>query len=138
MHRLILPSALSLAFATALVGSLAFAQTPQAASDQAAVTAPAKTPNPHHQAMQLAKQLNLSPDQTAKLEPILADRDSKLAALNADTSLDAKSVKKQKHAIAQSAQQQMSSVLTPAQLDQLKSLHHGQSTKQPLMPTPAA
>jgi hypothetical protein len=87
MRRILLPAALVLA----LSGSLAFAQQPQtapAATDaQAPMAAPHHAPNPQHEVKHLAKALNLTPDQVAKLEPILADRDQKLEAIRSNGQL---------------------------------------------------
>jgi protein CpxP len=74
MRRIFLSAVLAVTLASGLV----FAQAP----------APGTTPNvrrharnPHREAMKMAQRLNLSADQTAKLEPILANRDQKAAAL---------------------------------------------------------
>ena len=144
MHKT-LPVTLSFVLAATLAaGPLAFAQAPQqpvpdaqsSTPQQAPNAAPARTPDPHRRAMRIAKQLNLTPDQTSKLEPILADRDQKIAALRADTSIAPSDAKKQMHAIQQSTRSQLSRVLTPDQLNQLKSMqrahaHQGQGQDQP-------
>ena len=74
MKRMFLSTSLAVALAT----SIAFAQ-------QGETPAPAAkhhhAHNPQREAAKLSKKLNLSSDQTAKLEPILADRDSKFAVL---------------------------------------------------------
>jgi periplasmic protein CpxP/Spy len=121
MNRLLLSTSLALA----LSGSLAFAQ-------QQDTAAPAPTAKHHHahnpqrEAAKLGKKLNLSPDQTAKLEPILADRDSKIAALTNDKTISPVVMKQQMRAIHQQTRQQLATVLTPDQLQQLKSRHRGQ------------
>ncbi len=81
MKRILLSASLALA----LSGSLVFAQS---------TTTPAPEgkhfhhhrPNPQQEAAWLSTKLNLSSDQTAKLEPILADRDQKMTALWSNTS----------------------------------------------------
>jgi periplasmic protein CpxP/Spy len=139
MTRIALPAAL----AVVLAGSLAFAQQPQpqpAPEAQApAATAPAHAQNPHKQTMKLAKELALTPDQTAKVEPILADRDQKLAALRADSTIAPKTFKQQMHAIQKSTRDQLDSLLTPAQIEQFKTMHaHGaKAPNTPLTPAPA-
>lgn len=83
------------------------------------------THNPQREAARLSKKLNLSSDQTAKLEPILADRDQKIAALANDTSITPM-IRKQMRAIHQQTRQQLATVLTPEQIQQIKShRHHG-------------
>lgn len=123
MKRTALPAALALILAGALA-SPAFAQT-AAPDPQTATTAPARTPDPHKQAVRLAKELNLTPDQTAKLEPVFADRDQKIAALKANTSLAPKDAKKQMRQIQMSTQQQLGAILTPDQMEEMKALRKG-------------
>ena len=118
MNRILLSTSLALALAT----SLAFAQ-------QAETPAPAAkhhhAHNPKREAAKLSKKLNLSSDQTAKLEPILADRDNKIAALKNDTTISAEAMKQQMQAIRQQTKEQLATVLTPDQMQQLRSMHHG-------------
>ena len=115
-------SLLLLALGTA---GASFAQTPDQ-TPQAPPTAPSaipeKQPNPNHQAKELSKKLGLSPDQAAQLEPILADRDQKIEALNANTSLDPKSMRQQRRAINVDADQKVNAILTPAQQQQYANL----------------
>ena len=123
MKRLILPAAL----AVALTGSFAFAQQPAPAQDATQPPAPVErhhAPNPEHEAKHLAKALNLTPDQEAKLEPILADRDQKMAALWQNQSLAPQDKQAQMKSIHQSTEQQLATVLTPDQLQQMKTLRH--------------
>jgi Spy/CpxP family protein refolding chaperone len=131
------------AFAFLLAGSLAIAQAPQAPAPDAQPpaaqpTAPARTPNPHRQAVRIARQLSLTPDQAAKLEPILADRDQKIAALRADPSIAPNAARKQLRVIRQSTQQQLSTVLSPEQLQQLRSLQRSRKSQPQPAATPTA
>lgn len=132
MKRILLPAALAFA------GTLAFAQAPVVrqspdTSQQAATAAPSTSAplrhqhahDPHKAALHMGKALNLTPDQTAKIEPILADREQKVSALMANADLDPKSRKKQMHAIHEATEQQLASILTPDQIQQMKSMHHG-------------
>ncbi len=119
----------SASLAIALSGAFAFAQS--------TTTTPAPTGkhyrhhqhDPQQEAAWLTKKLNLSPDQTAKLEPILADRSQKMAALRSNTALSHEELRAQAHAIHESTKQQLATVLTPDQLEQMKSMrphrHHG-------------
>jgi len=138
MNRTALPAALALV----LAGSLAFAQQPQPQTPDATppAAAPARTPNPHRQAIKLSQELSLTPDQTAKLEPILADRDQKIAALRTNTSIAPADFKKQMHAIQKSTRDRLDTVLTLRQTEQLKTLrgNGGRGLNQPLSPPPAA
>ncbi|HEX3372896.1 MAG TPA: hypothetical protein VHS13_01730 [Edaphobacter sp.] len=135
MNRLLLSTSLALA----LSGSLALAQ------QQDAAPAPAAkhhhTHNPQREAAKISKKLNLSADQTAKLEPILADRESKIAALRNDTTLSSAAMKQQMKAIHQQTREQLATILTPEQLQQLHSMHHGHGRgqqQQSAPPTPQA
>lgn len=147
MKRILLPAAL------ALTASFAFAQAPQEPAQQTPApiqrTAPDSTEgthgmhhaqDPHRAAQRIGRQLNLSADQTAKLEPIFAARAQKMNDLNANTSLSPKDRRKQMHAIQSDTQQQLSTVLTPEQLDQVKSMRkgrHGKGEAEPLTPPSA-
>ena len=127
MKRILLTTALSLA----LTGTAAFAQQSQPTLPDAGQNSAAPyhhhrhhAPDPQRQAEFLSKKLNLSPDQTAKLAPIFADRDQKFQALMQDQSLTPEQRHEQFRAIHQSTQQQLASVLTPDQLQQMKAMRH--------------
>jgi periplasmic protein CpxP/Spy len=85
--------------------------------------------NPQREAAFLSKKLNLTSDQTAKLEPILANRDQKMAALWSNSSLTPDERKQQMRTIHQDTEQQLSTILTPDQLEQLKSHHGGHGSR---------
>ncbi len=143
MNRLALTTALGLAFA----GSIAFAQQP---APDAAQQPPApivrphdgpRAPDPHRQALMLSRRLNLTPDQTAKIEPLLADREQKMAALRANTSLTPDQMREQMRSIHQQERSQFASILTPEQQEQMKAMRHhgrGQFHGQPGGTTPSA
>ena len=80
--------------------------------------------NPHKAAMRISQQLGLTPDQTAKLEPIIADRQQKVQALRADTSLTDAQRKQQIKTVHKAERMQLSNVLTPDQMRQMKAMHH--------------
>jgi periplasmic protein CpxP/Spy len=125
MRHVFLPAVLAIT----LTSGLAFAQAP----------APGTTPqvrhahNPHREAMKMAQRLNLSADQTAKLEPILANRDQKTTALRGSTALSPQDMKMQMRAIHKETRQQLNAVLTPEQMQQLKTMHrdHGAHPQAP-------
>lgn len=129
MKRFLLSTALTLA----LAGTAAFAQQaqptlPENSSPNA--NAPYHhrghhAPNPQKQAEMISKQLNLSADQTAKLTPILADREQKTQALFQDQSLTQDQRHAQMKAIRENTQQQLATVLSPDQMQQLKTMRHG-------------
>ena len=153
MKRLVFPAAL----AFVLSGSLALAQQDQpaqqtqpapqgqsapqgdASQQPAAPTHRHRKANPNREAKKLSKTLNLTPDQTTKLEPILADRDQKMAALQENTSLSPDDRRTQMRAIHDSSEQQLATVLTPDQVQQMHSMGHkrrGQDA-EPASPSPA-
>jgi Spy/CpxP family protein refolding chaperone len=135
MNRFILSTSLALALSSTLV----FAQQPDTAQTPAPTAkAHHHTHNPQREAARLSKKLNLSSDQTAKLEPILADRDQKLAALNNNTTISPLVMRQQMKAIHQQTMQQLATVLTPEQLQQMKSHHHGHSAPAQTQPNPQA
>ncbi len=83
-------------------------------------------PNPQKQAEHLSRKLNLTPDQTAKIEPILASRDQQMQALWQNGQLAPQDRHQQMRTINEQAEQQMSGVLSPDQMAQLKAMrHHG-------------
>lgn len=141
MHRITLTAALALA----LTGSVAFAQQQAPAAPAQQQGAPmhhgrhgrGMRHNPHRQAEMMSKHLNLNADQSAKIEPILAARDQKMSALRADTSLTPEARRAQFKAIHEETKQQFASVLTPDQMNQLKSMRHGRGMHRQGQP-PAA
>ena len=130
MHMSLKPSLLILALS---LGTLASAQTPQAHGHKA---------DPTRETKRLSKELSLTPDQQSQIGPILADRQQRIAALSSDTTLDPKSVPKQRKAIMMDTQQKISAVLTPAQQQQLATLksehRHGKRGTQPTTAPPPA
>ena len=128
MKRILLSTALSLA----LAGTAAFAQQAQPTLPENSTpnaTAPHHhghhAPNPQRQAEFISKKLNLSADQTAKLTPILTDRAQKFQSLMQDQSLTPDQRHAQMKAIHENTEQQLATVLSPDQLQQLKSMRHG-------------
>ncbi len=129
MKRLLLSTALTLA----LTGTAAFAQQAQPTLPENSTpnaNAPyhhqhRHAPNPQRQAEMISKKLNLSADQTAKLTPILTDRAQKTQALFQDQSLTPDQRHAQMKAIHENTEQQLATVLSPDQMQQLKSMHHG-------------
>lgn len=142
VKRLFLTSTLALSF----VASAALSQQPsqQPANDATTQQQPANQHGPHrsfdsHKAAQrISKRLNLTDDQTAKLEPILATHQQKMAALWSDTSLTRDQRREQLKVLQQETKSQLATVLTPDQLQQLQSMrHHGRrSHRQPQTDTP--
>ena len=133
MKRTVLSTALGFILTGALTGTAAFAQQSQPTlpeNSTPSANAPYHhrghhAPNPQRQAEFLSKKLNLSADQTAKLTPIFADSAQKRQALFQDQSLTQDQRRAQMKAIHESTEQQLATVLSPDQLQQLKSMKHG-------------
>ena len=94
-------------------------------------------PNPHREAAMLSRRLNLTPDQTAKVEPILADRDQKLATLHADTSAAPEAKRTQMKSIRLDTEQQLSTILTPEQMQKMQSTRHHRGAHEQAPATPS-
>lgn len=119
MNRLIVATslALTLGFGTAFAQQTTDPQ-PQAEPHHH------HAPNPERQATMIGRKLGLTPDQTAKLEPILATRDQQMQALWQNQQMTPQDRHQQMHAIQQQTEQAMSGVLSPDQIAQLKAMHH--------------
>ena len=127
MNRIILPLSLALSLSC---GAAFAQQTPDAAQTQQAATTDGPhhhhAPNPQRQAEFLTRKLNLTPDQTARIEPILASRDQQMQALHANQQLTEQDRHQQMRTLNEQVQQQMAGVLTADQMTQLKAMrHHG-------------
>jgi periplasmic protein CpxP/Spy len=124
----------SAALAFTLTGTIAHAQSaaPSTApsTDPSATTPTSRHHHQHHQrdpqreAAFVGKKLNLSADTQARLEPIFADRDQKMAALWGNTSLTPDERHQQMRTIHQDTKTQLSTVLSAEQIDQLKAMRH--------------
>jgi Spy/CpxP family protein refolding chaperone len=148
MTRMLLHSALAFSLAT----SAAFAQQPAQQPSGDTTTQQPTGHYGHHRgygqmdpqkvAQHLGKRLNLSADQTAKLEPIFADQQQKMQALRSNTSLTKDQRREQAKAIFKDTHDQLAQVLTPDQMQQLKSMRRGfrggrhQQPQQPQSTTP--
>ncbi len=118
------------------------AQTSNVAQDAAPIHGGHHHPNPQRQAEMISRKLNLTPDQTSRIEPILASRDQQMEALHGNTQLAPADRHAQMKSINQTAEQQMSGILLPDQMAQLKEMrhhrmHHGESGDAPA-PAPTA
>lgn len=78
--------------------------------------------DPQQQIERLTKQLQLTPDQQAKVLPILQQRDQQLEALRNDSSLKPADRRAKAMAIVQASNQQMDAVLTEPQRAKAKAM----------------
>jgi|SRR5882724_11494604 len=105
MKKYVRPIAAALCFGTfVLVGSTSFAQT-KAAKVEA-----------------ISQQLNLTPQQKAKILPILADEGPKVQAIKNDNTLSRMQKMQQIKAIHQQNDPQMKAILSPAQYQKLQAI----------------
>lgn len=102
--------------------ALTFAQAPLPQQDVPAAQA-RRLANPHKAAMKIANELGLSADQESRLEPILADRQGKVADVRANTALTEIDRKQQIKAIHRASNAQMKAVLSGDQMKQLRAIH---------------
>lgn len=110
--------------ALALVAALS---APAFAQQDAPATAPAGHQHMHKfdaqtQLQHLTKQLQLTPDQQAKIGPMLQQRDQQLQALQGDTSLKPADRRAKAMSIMQDSQNQIGAVLTQEQSDKWKAM----------------
>jgi periplasmic protein CpxP/Spy len=142
MNRILLHSALAISLATSAAFAQQQAQQPsgdsaQQPSSQYGHRRGFGQMDPQKAAQHLGKRLNLSADQTAKLEPIFADQQQKMQALRSNTSLTQDQRREQAKAIFKETRDQLAQVLTPDQMQQLKSMRHnfrGGRHQQPQQP----
>jgi periplasmic protein CpxP/Spy len=117
--------ALGSLLAVGLSGNALLAQdqsAPPPASEQAPAQRPAHVPNPRHQVKKMAKVLSLTPDQVAKIEPILADRDQQVQSLRSDATLAPSDRKAKMHGIRQDSDSRIEAILNDTQKQQYEQI----------------
>lgn len=132
MRLLLLLTLLAFALSVCVSGA-AFAAPVQ---DSPAAAANQHVVDPQRQAEHLARKLQLTPQQMATIEPILASRAQQMQQLRADTSMDPRSRRRQLHALKLSSEQQLQAVLSDSQRQQYQQMlqqaeqrrHGGQAT----------
>jgi protein CpxP len=129
MKRLILPATLLLTF-----GTIAFAQQPD--TQPPAPIQRAHAPNPMRETARMTKQLSLTPDQAAKVEPILADREQRISAIRNDTTLTPDQQMHQIKQVRKSSQEQIRGILTPDQIQQMRAERNAHEQEQQTSPAP--
>jgi Spy/CpxP family protein refolding chaperone len=84
------------------------------AGDEAPAAAHAM-PSPDEVVSKMTSKLSLTPDQAAKIEPIIADRQQKLKAIYADTTASKADRKTQAKSVYTDSDAQIKAILTPEQ-----------------------
>src|SRR4051794_25329070 len=134
MKRILINSALAVTLAATAAFAQQSAQQPNQPSGDATTQQPTGNyghhgrhgkMDPQKAAEHLGKRLNLSADQTAKLEPIFATQQQKMTELRSNTGLTEDQRREQAKAIFKDTHDQLSQVLTPDQMQQLKSMRRG-------------
>jgi Spy/CpxP family protein refolding chaperone len=101
--------------------SAPFQDTPPAGSAGAS-TAPHAMPDPQKQTARLSRKLQLTPDQAAKIEPILANRLQQMQQLRGDTSSSKRDVHQKMRALKQDTDSQIQAILTDSQRQQYQQM----------------
>ena len=78
--------------------------------------------DPAQQAKHLAKQLNLSGDQVAQLQPILADRDQQMEQLRSDSTLAPRDRRMKTRSVMQGTQSRIEALLNDTQKQQYEQM----------------
>ena len=113
MNARFLHFALALGFSCLTLG--AQTASPSAPDMNQAQTETRHVPDPARQAKELAKKLNLTPDQQNQLAPILTDRSTQLQAIRADQSLTSKDRHAKMQSLRQDTEARIKSVLNDDQ-----------------------
>ncbi|GAB2540472.1 hypothetical protein [Rhodanobacter koreensis] len=115
-----------LGFALAIAGtSVVMAQPFQdtATSADSTSTAPSRhAPDPQRQIARLSRKLQLTPDQAARIEPILRNRQQQMQQLHADTTLAPRDRRARMRTIMQDSSNQLQAVLTDSQKQQYQQM----------------
>ncbi|QMV17656.1 hypothetical protein GOB94_02255 [Granulicella sp. 5B5] len=120
MNRPLLAATLVLA----LSGGVAIAQQPAPAPDGPHHFRHHQ-PDPQREAERLSQRLNLTADQTTKLTTIFATRDQQMEAIHSNGQLTQQDAHLQMRALMKSTHDQLSSVLTPDQMQQMRQMRRG-------------
>ncbi|MGH8160368.1 MAG: hypothetical protein ACREPQ_19820 [Rhodanobacter sp.] len=80
------------------------------------------TPDPQHQIARLSRKLQLTPDQAAKIEPILQSRQQQMQQLRADTTLAPRDRRAKMRTLMQDSNNQVQAVLTDSQKQQYQQM----------------
>jgi len=92
--------------------------------------------NPESEVKMLTKRLNLSAEQAAQIEPILADRQARMHALKPaeGSQPDFKALRQQHKAIMQDTHAKLNAILTPEQQQELEKLREHRGERGPRGP----
>jgi hypothetical protein len=94
-----------------------------------APAAPSQSPDAEAKVQALAKQLKLTPEQEAKMLPILKEEGPKFEAIKNNPSLPPMQKMKQLHAIHAESAPELQKILSPAQYQQLQAIRQADIKK---------
>lgn len=108
--------------ATSAVYARPFQDTPPPAESGNAASGHHAMPDPQKQTARLSRKLQLTPDQAAKIEPILANRVQQIQQMRADTSSSPRDVHQKMRALKQDTDSQIQAILTDSQRQQYQQM----------------
>ena len=143
MPRTLTTMSLSVFLAVGMCGPSANAQDQSSAgaaqTPTTAGTVTGRRPNPKRELKRLGNQLSLTPDQEAKLEPIVQARDQQIGTINSDTTLSEEQRQTKIRAIRTGSEPQIEAVLTSAQKQQYEQTRQNREAKMKgAQPQPSA
>ena len=100
---------------TTLCSTIPISLSAFAGDDAAAPAAAHAMPSPDEVVSKMTTKLSLTPDQAAKIKPIVADRQEKLKAIKADTTASKAERKSQAKTVYTESDAQIKAILTPEQ-----------------------
>jgi protein CpxP len=99
-----------------------FQETPPPLGTGSSAPAQHAMPDPQKQTARLSKKLQLTPDQAAKIEPILANRMQQMQLMRADASSTPRDMHQKMRALKQSTDSQIQAILTDSQRHQYQQM----------------
>jgi hypothetical protein len=93
-----------------------------ASSDSTATKPSRQAPDPQHQIARLSRKLQLTPDQAARIEPILRNRQQQMQQLQADNTLAPRDRRAKMRSIMQDSNTQLQGVLSDSQKQQYQQM----------------
>ena len=140
VHRIALLGIASSVAAASVAFAAPFQNTPAPADNAAATQAPHTLPDPQKQTARLSRKLQLTPEQAAKIEPILHNRQQQMQQIRSDTSLSPHDLHRKMRAMKQATDSQLQAVLTASQLQQYQQMQQQamQKHRNSKSATPAA
>jgi protein CpxP len=121
--------------ATSVTYAQPFQDTPPPAGNADVASAQHAMPDPQKQTARLSRKLQLTPDQAAKIEPILQSRQQQMQQIRADASSSPHDQHQKMRALKQDTDSQIQAILTDSQRQQYQqmqqeAMQHRRDNKQ--------